>query len=805
MLNDFFKTALRNLYRYKGFSLINILGLAIGVTGCLLIGLFVWDEWKYDSFIKDQQKIYRLYLQGTNENSGKTIVVTPPVYANYIRDKYPEVEDATRLFMWDGKKLMELGEKKAYENKGLMADSNFFTIFPLEFARGNAATALADPASVVLTEALATKYFGTTDPIGKTIMLDKEPFIVKAVLAKVPEHFHLDFHYVLPMAAAGVADRMNRWGWQQFFTYVKLKEAANLPNLQQRFAQDVAKETKAEEGEAFDFRPLFQPLKDIHLHSSKFEFDNAKRGNVTTVHGLTIIAIFILVIACFNFVNLATARSFRRAKEIGVRKVAGAGRRQLVIQFTGETVLLALMAVTIAVIATFILLPMLNAFTDKTISFNLFTQPALLLLIVGMGVVIGILSGIYPALFMSGFMPIKVLKGLKPMDAGGGAALSRKALVVIQFALSALLIICTLIAYKQTMFLHRKDLGFNKDLVLYFSALGGVGEKAETFKTELKKSGGVVSVTGGYGLPGDQFATDGIIVPHENGDKQHGAIQIMVDHDYVTTMGLTLMAGRDFSRQMPTDVREAFIINETAVKELGFGTPEKAIGQPLKWDEWIPVDSLNPVKKGKVIGVVKDFHMKSLHEKLNATVLQIYPQVLSKIAVKVKADDLPNTLQYINNTWNRFAPDYLFDYKFLDENLAAMYKAEDKLTTLLIIATGLAIFVSCLGLFGLSAFSVEQRSKEISVRKVLGASAANIVTLLSKTFLKPVGIAYLIAFPIAWWAMNNWLQDFEYRIKISWIIFVTAALVAFIVALLTISFQSIKAATTNPIKSLRSE
>jgi len=806
MWRNYFKVALRNIYRYKGFSLINILGLAIGLTGCLLIGLFVWDEQQYDQFVKDGNRIYRIYSIN-NIDKNKTIAVTPPAYATYLKNNYPEVDQTTRLLMWNGKMLMEHEDERAYENKGFIADSNFFSVFPLKFIKGNPNTALAEPMSVVITEDLAHKYFGKSDPLGKIIKLDKTDFAVKGVLAKLPEHFHLDFTYIMPMASANFpAERMEKWGWQQFFTYVKVKEGADLQNLQNKFGEVAREYTEDEGDEAFKFLPSFQSLKDIHLHSSQFEYDNAKRGNATYVKGLTIIAIFVLLIACFNFINLATARSFRRAKEIGVRKVVGADRKQLIFQFTGETVLIAFISVIIAIFATLILLPYLNTFTNKSISFNPITNPLLGLLILGITLIIGIISGIYPALMMSGFQPVKILKGLKPTgNEGGSSATLRKALVVVQFSLSALLIVCTVIVYRQMNFLHQKDLGFNKDQVIYFDASGNINDKAQVFKDELKKSVGVVSVTGGYGLPGDQFATDGIIVPGNDGDKNFGAIQILGDYDYIKTLGLKVIAGRDFSKEMGTDEREAFIINETAVKDLGFGTPEKAIGQALKWEEWVPQDSLNPLKKGKIIGVVKDFHMKSLHEKLSTTIIHIYPQVLSKFAVKVKAADLPGTIESVKTTWAKFVPDYPLDYKFLDENFAAMYSSEKKLSTLLWIFTAMAIFIGCLGLFGLAAFSAEQRVKEIGIRKVLGATVFNIVVLLSKTFLRPVLVASLIAFPIAWWAMSNWLQDFEYRVNISWWVFAISGFAALIIALITVSFQSVKAATSNPVKNLRSE
>jgi putative ABC transport system permease protein len=641
----------------------------------------------------------------------------------------------------------------------------------------------------------------------KGIYIDKDTFAVKGVLATLPKHFHLDFKYLMSFSSVNIPkERMEKWTWQQFFTYIKVKPGTNAVGLEWKFEGAVVKDVHPITKPAgFTFLPRLQQLKDIHLKSADFVYDNTVRGNETYVKGLTLIALFVLIIACFNFINLATARSFRRAKEIGVRKVVGADRKQLIGQFTGETILLSVFSIIIATIATLILVPFLNSFTGKDISFNPISNPLLALLLLAAGVIIGILAGIYPALILSGFEPVKVLKGMKIIGSGSShTSWLRQGLVIIQFALSALLIVSTTIVYRQISFLHTKDLGFNKDQVLFFDIRGDIDKNIETFKNELKRSPNVVSATAGYGLPGDQFAGDGVIVPYKDGDKRHSTSLFVVDHDYISTLGLQLIAGRDFSKEHVTDVDEAFIVNETAVQELGFGTPEKALGQPIYWDKWIP-DSLNPIKKGRVIGVIKDFHYKSLHEKVAPAVLQIYPPVSAKIAVKVKATDLKNTIAHIEKTWNKFAPSYPLNYKFMDESFDEMYKAEDKLSTLLWIFTVMAIVVGCMGLFGLAAFSAEQRTKEIGIRKVLGASVMSIVAMLSKNFLRPVLIASLIAFPIAWWMMNKWLEDFPYRVNISWWVFGIAAIAALLIALITVSFQSFKAAIANPVKSLRTE
>src|SRR6187431_3361999 len=665
MFKNYLKTAIRNLLRYKGFAIINISSLTIGIIGCLVIGLFVWDEWQYDKNIPGGENVYRIYEQRKDNDNITYAAISAPAFATFLKRTYPEVDTTTRILMSIDKFLMEVGEKRNYEEKGWFVESSFFQVFPLKFSKGDPATALKEPNTIVLTEELAKRYFNNEDPINKTLFIDKDTVTVKGVLAKLPDHFHLDFHYLVSLQTAGIPKaRMERWTWHQFYTYVKLKPGTNVQQLQDKFQAHMKKEifpTLTQAGSTF--LPFFQPLKDIHLRSADFIYDNAVRGNETYVKALTIIALFVLVIACFNFVNLATARSFRRAKEIGVRKVIGAERKQLIIQFIG-----------------------------KSIQFNPFANPILGLIILAAGVVIGIIAGIYPALVLSGFQPIKVLKNMKLVGSGGGAWL-RQGLVVIQFSLSVLLIVSTTIVYRQTQFLNSTDLGFNKEQVVYFQVRGNLEKNLEAFKSELKRSPDIVSITSGYGLPGDLYAGDGVKTTGADGEKDRSTNVFIGDHDYAKTLGLRIIAGRDFSKDMATDEKEAFLINETAVKEWGFGTPGKAIGQKISWNKWNNRDTANPEKKGKVIGVVEDFHYKSLHEKVTASVIQIYPQVLFAVALKLKTADIKNTIAYIDHVWGKFVPDYPLDYKFMDETYATMYKAEAKLSDLLWIFTIMAIVV----------------------------------------------------------------------------------------------------------------
>ncbi|WP_242929561.1 FtsX-like permease family protein, partial [Pontibacter vulgaris] len=674
----------------------------------------------------------------------------------------------------------------------------------LPFKYGSPEKALADPSTIVISDKFSERVFGEVNPVGKKITVNKLSYIVKGVFESNPK-FHFPVNFVLPMAAAEIsAERMNNWGWQQFYTYVKLKEGADHQFVQAKFTGIVRKQIDEDTNKPFEYQPILQPLKEVYLHSASLKYDQSLRGNITYVKALSIIAIFILLIACFNFVNLATAKSMQRAKEVGVRKAIGASKMQLMFQFLGETIILTLISVIFSAALTSLLLPSLNAFTGKEMTFNVFTNPSLLLLLLLLTIVVGILAGLYPALVLSGFKPVKVLKSAVVVDSKvGRIQWLRHGLIVVQFALSIFLIICATIVYKQVSYLHNKDLGFNKDQIMFFQMRGdNMFENYETFKNELAKAPGIKNVSIGYGFPGDATAGDRIIVP-KNGEKvHHGASLLIVDFDYIKTLNVKVIAGRDFSRDYATDADHAFIINETAVKELGYGSPEKAIGQPLLWPVWSK-EFTDSLKEGKIIGVVKDFHFKSLYDKVDPTVLQIFPGANIKVAVKLDAANVAGSIAHVKQVWSKFSPDYPLEYNFMDDNFDKMYKSEDKLKTLLWIFTGMAIFVACLGLFGLAAYAAERRKKEIGIRKVLGAENHTIVALLAKEFLKLVIMAALIAFPLAWYAMHKWLEDFAYRIDISLWIFIVAGLVAAALAFLTISFQAIKAARVNPILNLR--
>jgi putative ABC transport system permease protein len=808
MLRNHLKLAFRNITRHQGFSLINIAGLTLGLTVFILIGLFVWDENQYDKFVPGAGQIFRIADQYSNNEGTVVMAVSPPMLATTLQSDFPEVEKTTRVLMTaPTKTLFEAGGKQLYEENGFFVDSTFFDVFALSFSYGSLQHALADPSSIVISDEMAKRYFDNQDPLGQKILMDKTPYQIKGVFRKNPK-FHLQFDYLVPIAAVHLPpDRMQSWSWHQFFTYVKLKPKANIEAMTLRLQQDVAQKIKLSQHDAgTSDKPFFQALGDIHLKSSNFKFDMARRGNITYVRALSIIAVFILLIACFNFVNLATAKSLQRAKEVGVRKSVGAGRNQLLGQFLGETVLLSAISLVIAMLLSILLLPWFNQVTNKEINTSVFASPVFLSLAILLSFGVGVVAGFYPALVLSGYNPVDVLKGT-PITTGDSWRISwlRKGLVITQFSLSVLLIVSAVVVFNQVNYLHHKDLGFNKDQIMFFPMRGdNMSKNVDAFKNELLQAPGVSSVSIGYGFPGDAVAGDEILVEKQGQKLSQPATQLTVDYDYIKTLGLHIIAGRDFSAAMKSDKDHAWIINETAVAQLGFKTPQLALGKDLYWHPW-GANNPDSLKEGKVIGVVKDFNYSSLFDKVGTTVIQIFPDAAWKVAVKMKTAGVENTITAVKNTWTKFSPEYPIEYKFLDDNFEAMYSAEDKLRSLLLVFTSLAIFVACLGLFGLAAYTAERRKKEVGIRKVLGATTQGLVVLLSKDFMKLVLISLVAAFPIGWLLMNKWLEDFAYRVNIGLWVFIAAGIVALSIAFVTVCFQAIKAATANPVKSLRAE
>lgn len=806
MLKIFLTSTFRYLYRHKGFSFINIAGLTISLTACVLIGLFVWDEYSYDRFIPDAKQVYRIYDVKTNHDGTSKLAVGSPMFAATMLQDFSEVKSMTRVMMLlHTRRLLEAGSKKIYEQSGLYVDSTFFEVFPLRFKYGSEIHALDETSSIVISTEMAQRYFGSQNPVGEQVIIDKVPFRVTGVVQVNPK-FHLQFNYLANVASLHIpVEQMTSWDWNYFYNYVKLNKNINLNSLQLEFQKDVVEKSRfAENNEGSTDEPFLQPLTDIHLYDSDFKSDVPNRGNVIYINALMIVAIFILLTACFNFINLATAKSLQRAREVGIRKSVGAGRRQLIFQFLGEPVFLFIISIVASITLSIMLLPWLNSFTGKHISFSLLINPILISSLLALAVVVGIIAGFYPAIILSGFKPVKVLKETISKDAEPGkVSWMRHGLVITQFSLSVLLIVSAIVVYNQVHYLHNKSLGFNKEQLMFFPIHSdSMFAHVDAFKNNLLEIPGVSNVSIGYGFPGDAVAADNIIVPRNGLKISESATQLAVDYDYIKTLRIKLVAGRDFSKGNKVDADHAFIINETAVKQLGFGTPQQAIGKDLAWHPWntIAPDSL---KTGKIIGVVKDFNYASLYNKVETTVLQIYPDAAWQVAVKLKGPNISQTVNAISKIWNQFSPNYPLEYKFLDENFTNMYGGEDKLKQMLFIFTAIAVFIGCLGLFGLSVYFAERRKKEIGIRKILGSNIQNLVFILSKEIIQLVVVSIVLASPIAWFIMNRWLQNFAYRITLSWQAFAIAAIISLGIALITISFESIKAALQSPINNLR--
>lgn len=797
MLKIFFASALRNIAKHKVFSALNIVGLSIGIALSVLIFLFVIDEKSYDRQYTDSEQIYRSFYNISKPEGTEIAATTPPTFPTVL-EKFPEVESCTRMLTIKSLLLFEVGDKRIYESNGAYVDPNFFSIFDIDFVRGNAGTSVNSPTNIIINEELAQRYFGTVDALGKTIEVNNEAFSVTGVIKSI-QHSHLKLSYVLPISASGIpVERLNDWGWYGFTNYVKLKPGVSLGILEKKFQPYVNASVNKEKGSVFTAH--FQPLQKIHLYSADFKYDVSERGNITYVNALLAIGLFILLIASFNFINLSTARSLQRAKEVGIKKTLGADRSHLFMQFMFESLLIIIISTIVAVSLVVVALPGLNWFAGKDLSVNALFSAKMAATIIGLVITVALLAGAYPAIALSKFRPVEVLKGGHETSQSNRAVpWVRNSLVVVQFALSVLLIICSITVIKQVNYMQSKDRGFNDDQVLLFSMRGNtMRNNANTLKNEISQISSVKGVSVGYGFPGDMFGDGEITVTGTNTKVK--SVLLMADEQYIPTLGLTILQGRNFNSKLPTDADNAFIINETAVTAMGLQNAKSALGKRISWPTWRNPDSL---KSGSIVGVVKDFHYKSVHDKIEPVILMIYPPAASKVAVKLSGDKMESSIQQIRQVWNKFSPDYPLDYVFLDDTFQKMYEAERKLKSLLSVFTGLAVSIACLGLLGLAAYSAQRRRKEISIRKILGASSMRVAMMLTLELIKLVCISLLIATPIAWQIMSSWLTDFSYRITLDISIFGLAAFIAILVATLTVGTQALNAAMTTPIKNLK--
>ncbi len=792
MIWNYLKIAWRNIKRYKGYSFINVIGLAVGLACCILILLWVQDEMSYDRFHINTDNLYRVVTE-----FHKTEPVTHywPVCAPLapaLKEEYPEVVKATRFTRLRRGQLVKYGDKNFLESRICLTDPDFLSMFSFPLLEGDSQMALSDPNSIILVETVSAKYFGNEDPIGKILNINSEhDFTVTGVMKDVPENSTIQFDFLIPFIRIENFEKawsvLDNWSLSGFATYLQLEKNSSAKDLTNKIANYLKKHVQDSQDVIY-----LQPFKDIHLHSGHIQFSIEGQGDIKYVFIFSLVALFVLIIASINFMNLATARSANRAKEVGLRKVVGAKRTQLIRQFFCESVVMAFISLIFAVILVELFLPIFANLSGKKLVLDLSSHFQILMAIAVMTLITGILSGTYPALFLSSVQPVKVLKGTLKTE--GRGFLFRRVLVVFQFSLSILLIICTIVVSNQVGYMQNKKLGLNREHVVYLPIRDELIERYETLKNELTKKEGIQNVTTSSSLP-----TSGVIlttdkVSWEGKDPEDIVVLEVTStgYDFIETFGMEVVEGRSFSREFLTDEEESIVINETAKRIIGF---EEPVGKQLIFGDAATT----------IIGVVKDYHFKSLHNEIEPLIMAIVPNLYRYVFVKIQGADIPSTLVRIEDTWNTFFPGTPFEYHFLDEAYDRLYRAEQRMGVLFNYFTGLALLVSCLGLFGLASFMAEKRTKEIGIRKVLGASIYGIVVLLNKQFSKWILMANLIAWPIAYYVMFRWLQGFAYRINLGIGTFILAALIALGIAVITVSYQSLKAAWTNPIEAIRYE
>ncbi len=789
MLKNYLKIALRNFRRHKVTSFINIVGLAIGIACAALILLYVRHELSYDRYHKNKDRIYRLVskVQGA---SYEAVAKVPGPWSIEAKKSFPEIQHVAR-FVFFNEILVRRGEKRFYESGGFYADSTVFEVFSFSLLKGNPQTALVPPNAIVVTEAFAQKYFGDKEPLGQTLTFDNQnQYLVTGVIRNVPAHSHFTFDFLVSMATYANPRRDN-WEWLQFYTYLLLAPGSSPQAVADKFPALLRQHVEA--NIASNYTPYLQPLTDIHLRSQLFREMQAN-SDIAYIYIFSAVGFFILLIACINFMNLTTARAATRAREVGVRKVTGADRGQLIKQFLGESILVCGFALLLAMVVIDLLLPAFNFLTGRELAVDYFADKIFSLSLIGLALLVGAVSGSYPAFVLSGFKPVNVLKGKLPQSS---RTWLRQGLVVFQFAISAFLMIATGIVYNQLDYIQNKRLGFNAEqLVIIPIRDEAIRLKYETIKHELLQHPNIVSVAASSNLPG---GSDWGIPCEPEGippDQVPPIRMLVVDQDFISTFQMKLAAGRSFSKDHPTEATAAFMINEEAAKQLGWSDP---LGKTI---------AMSRIQRpaAPVIGVLKDFHFRSMHEKIGPIMFFIPPpDWFTVFSVRIRPDHVAETLAFLERKWTALDPSRPFDYTFFDEQFGQLHLAEQRIGQLLGYVAVLAIFIAGLGLFGLAAFTAQQRTKEIGVRKVLGASVGGLVLLLSKDFTKLVLIGFIVAAPLAYYAMNRWLADFAYRVEIGIGVFVLAGLLALAIAWLTVSYQSIKAALANPVEALRYE
>jgi len=810
VLKNHLLTAWRNLTRSKLFSGINILGLAIGLGCFLLIALYVLDELSYDRYNGEADRIYRITVDAHWGGADLRLAQAPDIMGPVMKREFPGVEEFTRIYNYAGTAFIRKGGQYIPETGGTYVDSSFFNIFTLPAVDGNPKTALTEPKAVVLTASFATKYFGTPMVAGRTLEMREGnrivPYKIGAVIRDIPANSHFHFDFLLAMK--GLDYQWNQAGNHNFFTYVLLKKGVNAKTVERNFEAYFVKyllpelknfhitslEQFHKAGNSINY--WLMPLTDIHLRSHRVE-EIDPPGNGQYVYIFLIVAVFILLIACVNFMNLSTARSAGRAKEVGIRKVLGTSRGQLMRQFVTESIVMVTISLILALGLVALGLPLFNSLSGKHIPYTHLFSPTLLVLIACIPLIVGLFAGSYPAFFLSGFRPIEVLKG--KLKTGSGGERLRSLLVIFQFTTSIVLMIGTFVVYRQLNYMRNRDLGFNKQQVLIVDGTDVLGPNVQAFKRDVLRLPDVKNgtITGFLPIGHAVRNTNNVFKgPVENSENTFNTQWWCVDYDYLQTMGMTLVKGRNYDASHPTD-SSAVIINETVAALLGPGDP---IGKFI-----YRANNNNPMIAHRIIGVVKNFNYESMHQAVGPLIMHVVWADQTCVAFRMNAAHLAQTLDRIRDIWKTINPATPFNYRFMDQAFNDMYKADEQVGTIALVFAALALVIGCMGIFGLAAFIAERRTREIGIRKVLGASTTGILGLLSKEFTRLVAISFLIATPLAGWAMHRWLQDFAYRTNLPWWIFLIAGVATFLIALITVSFQSLKAAMTNPVRALRAE
>ncbi len=801
MVSHYLRIALRNMIRRPGYDGLNVIGLAIGITCCMLILLYIRNELSYDRYHEHADRIYRV----VNGDSART----PPAAGPALKELFPEVEEYARMRGAINIWMMSYKETGFNESDVYRASKGVFDVFSFPLVRGNPQTALDDFAhpeqAVVISESMALKLFGDEDPMGKVIRADDEIDLrVTGIMEDVPpnSHFAVDYLVSENLDVGNLRERYEtNWFSANHYSYILLAEGTDPVELENKIARWASTYEPLESlnMRGLPFRPRLQPVTNIHLRSN-LELDMAGRGDISYVYVFSLVAFSVVLIACINFMNLATARSTIRAKEVAIRKTVGATRSELVLQYMGESMCSAGLALVIAMGLVIAILPWFNTLMGTAFQVSYLENPNLLLWLAGIALLVGLLSGSYPALFISQFHPAKILKG--GVTGGVTGSTLRKGLVVAQFALSILLIISTATVYRQLDYMQNRQLGFDKDQVVVIPLIGGAERDFNTFKARLSQSPHVQGVTRSGLMPGRMFSA--AIMPvfptrlaEQSEDDLVGIPALFVSTDFEETLGLDLIAGRPFSSVLNDDSNNAVILNRSAIERLGLATPEEAVRRQIRYRMSPPI---------RIIGVVEDFHMQSLHNPVDPMQLRFMNRGGGgQAAIRLQAQNIPEGINAIEETWASVFPHYPLAYSFLDEDFEQLYLSEQRTGNLLSAFSFLAIFIACLGLFGLAAFTTQQRTKEIGIHKVMGASVIRIVAILSKDFLVLVAIAVPVAWGLAYWIMTNWLQNFAYRVEIGPEWFLIAAVVALVIALATVSFKAVTTALTNPVESLRSE